>query len=55
MVNKKKKKFYLLIFFFCLNRFVDLLKMIEKDYKDDYIISLLLKEIEEFADVSFFL
>lgn len=33
------------------HRYVDLLQMIQPDYNDDHIIILLLKEMEEFADV----
>lgn len=37
---------------FYLYRYVDLLQMVQPDYSEDHIILLLLKEMEEFADVN---
>ncbi len=31
---------------------MDLIQMVQPDYSDDHIIVLLLKEMEEFADVN---
>ncbi len=36
------------------SRYVDLLQMVQPDYSQDHIIVLLLKEMEEFADVNYF-
>jgi hypothetical protein len=33
---------------------VDLLQMVQPDYSQDHIIVLLLKEMEDFADVNYF-
>jgi len=53
-VDKKKINVLFLYSHYLLNRYVDLLQMIQPDYHDDHIIILLLKEMEEFASVKFY-
>ncbi len=50
--NKTNSIFF---FSFRLYRYVDLLQMVQPDYSQDHIIILLLKEMEEYADVNDFL
>lgn len=42
----------MILFYFCLQRYVDLLQMVQPDYANDHIITLLLKEMEEYANVN---
>jgi len=52
--RKKKKNLVFKIISHGLYRYVDLIQMVQPDYSDDHIIVLLLKEMEEFADVNLF-
>jgi len=53
--ENKEKRIQFQTNFLYLYRYVDLLQMVQPDYSQDHIIMLLLKEMEEFTDVNYFL